>query len=111
MYYVASEDSPITGSNCGQAGHNKRPCSEKTKDKPLGITKSNTITVLGNASGLWQAACTHILNFDGDVPVVKLCYQIVLFDDCTGQHPNGHSHVLILGRHWGAKINILQVGE
>jgi hypothetical protein len=30
--YAASEDSPISSSNCGQAGHNKRTCSERTRD-------------------------------------------------------------------------------
>jgi hypothetical protein len=29
--YAASEDSPISSSNCGQAGHNKRTCSERTR--------------------------------------------------------------------------------
>ena len=38
--YAASEDSPITCSNCGQAGHNKRTCSAKTKVKPMGIEQS-----------------------------------------------------------------------
>jgi len=43
--YAASEDSPILCSNCGQAGHNKRTCSAKTKvnKKPMGIEQFDTI--------------------------------------------------------------------
>jgi hypothetical protein len=36
--YAAAEDSPIVCSNCGQAGHNKRTCSAKTRDNTVGAT-------------------------------------------------------------------------
>ncbi len=61
---------------------------------PVWFHKCNEL-IVGNATGLWESVHAES-NFNVDVPFMKW-WALVLFDDRLREHPNGDTHVLVVG--------------
>ena len=73
-----------------------------------GRGKLSNELVVGEASGLWKAV-HPLADFDIHKAVVEEGLQVVLFDDCVGEEPDGNAHVFV-AFHWCTEVKILEIG-